>query len=284
VRAVTVPQRVSQSWGAGSIIERSSATVRLRASTLWVLLQFVSQCVASEVDICLGGKMSDWQYQRDGKASEPVSDVQLKALAEARVINASTLVWRPDFPNWKPIAETDFQYKSALQPPPLNAAFASPSQFQGQYRAVEGLSLFAYFTRALSKKYVDFEGRARRKEYWGYQLFYTLILLALLLVGLMLDFTVGGVTMEVEDDSVPMVTTTFLLLFILGTFLPSLAITVRRMHDIGVSGWIYLVALVPYIGGFVIFVMSVIPSQAGTNTYGRSPKEHEDLDVAAAFN
>jgi uncharacterized membrane protein YhaH (DUF805 family) len=228
--------------------------------------------------------MGDWQYQRDGKASEPVSDVQLKALAEARVINASTLVWRPDFPAWKPIAETDFQFKSSLQPPPLNAPFSSANYQQASYRAVEGLPLFAYFTRALTQKYVDFQGRARRKEYWGYQLFQFLAIMALMVIGLMLDFTVGGVTMDVKDDSVPTITVVLLILYVLGTFLPSLAITIRRMHDIGVSGWVYLVSFVPYIGGLVIFIMSLIASQVGTNSYGPSPKENENLDVAAVFS
>jgi uncharacterized membrane protein YhaH (DUF805 family) len=228
--------------------------------------------------------MSDWRYQRDGKASEPVSDIQLKALAEARVINSATRVWRPNFSDWKPIAETDFAYKSSLQPPPLNAPFATVSYPQTQFRAVEGLPLFAYFTRALSKKYVDFEGRARRKEYWGYQLFQFLAIMALMVIGLMLDFTVGGVSMDVEDDSVPVISVTFLVLYVLGTFLPSLAITIRRMHDIGVSGWVYLVSFIPYIGGLVIFVMSLVASQAGTNAYGPSPKENEGLDVASVFN
>jgi uncharacterized membrane protein YhaH (DUF805 family) len=228
--------------------------------------------------------MSSWQYQRDGRPSEPVSEEQLKALAEARAINASTLVWRPDFPDWKPIAETDFQYKTALQPPPVAASFASASTPPPSYRAVEGLPLFSYFKRALTQKYVDFQGRARRKEYWGYQLFSFLAICALLIIGFVLDVTVGGLSMDVEDDSVPVIATALLILYVLATFLPALAITIRRMHDIGVSGWVYLVAFIPYIGGLVIFVMSLIPSQIGTNTYGPSPKEDANLDVAAVFS
>jgi uncharacterized membrane protein YhaH (DUF805 family) len=228
--------------------------------------------------------MSDWQYQSNGKASEPVSDFQLKALAEAGVINAASLVWRPSFATWQPIAETDFQYKASLRPPPIGSGSRPQGFIANESRAVEGLSLFGYFQRGLSTKYADFQGRARRKEYWGYQLFYLLTMLALMLVGFLLDFTVGGVTMEPDDESVPTVTVGLVLLFILGTFLPTLAVTVRRLHDIGVSGWVYLISLVPYVGGLVIFVMTLVASQVGTNSYGPSPKENADLDVASVFN
>lgn len=239
--------------------------------------------------------MSDWQYQRDGQAAGPVSDLQLKALAEAGVVTASTLVWKPEFAQWMPLAQTDFPFKSAIQPPPAPAFPPQPtprplagnayqsSQYQPP-QSGQTLSLFGFFRRALTKKYVDFQGRARRSEYWGYQLFQFILIMGLIFLGLLLDFTVGGVTMDVEDDSFPIISTTFLIIYVLGTFLPSLAITVRRLHDVGISGWVYLVSFFPYLGGLVIFVITVIDSQKGTNNYGPSPKENLDMDVVDVFN
>lgn len=239
--------------------------------------------------------MSDWQYQHNGQAAGPVSDLQLKALAEAGVVNSATLVWKPEYSEWKALSQTDFPFKSVIGPPPVQVpasmAYAGstyqPQPFQqssGGFQNGQRLSLFGYFKRALTQKYVGFEGRARRSEYWGYQLFQFIAIMALIFLGLMLDFTVGGVTFEVADESLPYITATFLVLYILGTFLPSLAITVRRMHDVGISGWVYLVSLVPYIGGLVIFVISVIDTQVGTNAYGPSPKENVQQDMVEAFS
>jgi uncharacterized membrane protein YhaH (DUF805 family) len=233
--------------------------------------------------------MSDWQYQRDGQAAGPVSDLQLKALAEAGVVNAATLVWKPEFSEWKALAQTDFPFKSVVQPPPMAAPLYGNTYQQPQSSARpytssgQRLTLFGYFKRALTQKYVAFEGRARRSEYWGYQLFQFVAIMGFLVLGLILDFTIGGVTMEPGDESAPWITIIMLFLYILATFLPSLAITIRRMHDVGVSGWVYLVSFVPYIGGLVIFVITVIDSQVGTNAYGLSPKENTDMDVLAAF-
>jgi uncharacterized membrane protein YhaH (DUF805 family) len=233
--------------------------------------------------------MSDWQYQRDGQAAGPVSDLQLKALAEAGVVTAATLVWKPEYSEWKPLAQTDFPFKSVVQPPPVATPLYGNTYNRPAYSAQSGassgqrLTLFGYFKRALTQKYVGFEGRARRSEYWGYQLFQFIAIMGFLILGMILDVTIGGVSMDTQDDSVPYITLIMLVLYVIGTFLPSLAITIRRMHDVGVSGWVYLVSFVPYVGGLVIFVITVIDSQVGTNAYGLSPKENIDMDVLAAF-
>jgi len=58
---------------------------------------------------------------------------------------------------------------------------------------------------------------------------------------------------------------------VLATIVPSIAITVRRQHDIGLSGWFYLLILLPYLGGMIIFVFSLIPSQKHENKWGPVP-------------
>lgn len=105
------------------------------------------------------------------------------------------------------------------------------------------------------KNYATFAGRARRKEFWMFELF-SLIALVVLLI---LDFVVG---------------TYFVLygLYCVGIILPSLAVTVRRLHDLGKSGWWIFISLVPLIGGIWLLVLLVTDGTAGDNPYGPSPK------------
>lgn len=111
------------------------------------------------------------------------------------------------------------------------------------------------------RKYATFSGRARRSEYWYFALFIFLCLIALSV----LDGILG--TSSRRDG-------TGLLsgLFMLGILLPSLAVTTRRLHDIGRSGWWQLLNLLPFIGFIVLLVMLVKDSQPGDNAWGPSPK------------
>ena len=59
----------------------------------------------------------------------------------------------------------------------------------------------------------------------------------------------------------------------LAIIVPSLAVTVRRLHDVGRSGWWILISLIPLIGGIVIFVFMVLDSHEGENRFGPNPKE-----------
>ena len=62
-------------------------------------------------------------------------------------------------------------------------------------------------------------------------------------------------------------------LYALAVFIPMLAVSVRRLHDIGKSGWWYLVGFIPYIGALVLLVFFVKDSQPGENKWGANPKE-----------
>lgn len=111
------------------------------------------------------------------------------------------------------------------------------------------------------KKYAVFSGRARRKEYWYFTLFSTLISLALALI----DSQLGTFNSEAG---------TGLLggLYSLAVLIPGIAVSVRRLHDTDHSGWWLFLALVPCIGAIVLFVFTVTDSTPGTNEYGPSPK------------
>jgi len=105
---------------------------------------------------------------------------------------------------------------------------------------------------AALKKYAVFSGRAQRKEYWFFGLFNSLILLAL-----------GFVE---SDESV--LTT----LFALAVVTPSIAVTVRRLHDTGKSAWWLLIGLIPLVGNLILFFYMIEDSDVGQNAYGSDPK------------
>jgi uncharacterized membrane protein YhaH (DUF805 family) len=118
-----------------------------------------------------------------------------------------------------------------------------------------------WFIGAL-KKYATFSGRAQRAEYWYFILFYFLIYLGLA----MLDGLTGTFNAE---TGVGVLTA----IFSLATFLPYLAVGVRRLHDIGRSGWWLLIGIIPLIGVIVLIVFLVKDSEPGENLYGANPKE-----------
>ena len=68
-------------------------------------------------------------------------------------------------------------------------------------------------------------------------------------------------------------------IYTLAIIIPSIAVGVRRLHDIGRSGWWFLIALVPILGGIILLVFFVLDSKPGANEYGENPKE---MDEAAA--
>jgi uncharacterized membrane protein YhaH (DUF805 family) len=111
------------------------------------------------------------------------------------------------------------------------------------------------------KKYVDFSGRARRKEYWMFMLFHVIFVVAAVVVdNLMgLSFTEGAAGVVY-------------LFYVVATFLPSLAVSVRRLHDIGKSGWMILISLIPLIGSIWLIVLMVTEGEPNANQYGPNPK------------
>lgn len=130
------------------------------------------------------------------------------------------------------------------------------------------LGLFGYFRRCFTERFADFRTRARRKEYWSFVLFVTIGLVAVLSIGAGIDAALGNFD---NGDAFPLVFTVLAILFWLAIIVPGLAVTVRRLHDIGLSGWFVLLQLIPYIGGLIIFVMTVMPSQKNANKWGDVP-------------
>jgi uncharacterized membrane protein YhaH (DUF805 family) len=111
---------------------------------------------------------------------------------------------------------------------------------------------------AVLKKYAVFSGRARRSEYWFFFLFNFLIALVLGLIDEAVGFSL------------------FSLIYGLAVFVPGIAVSVRRLHDTGRSGWWLLLLLIPIVGPIVILIFMVLDSQPGDNLYGPNPKEAVD--------
>jgi uncharacterized membrane protein YhaH (DUF805 family)/cold shock CspA family protein len=151
--------------------------------------------------------------------------------------------------------------------PPRPAAPQHFGRFPADTGYAEPTGLWGYFRRALTEKYVTFSGRARRKEYWGYFLFWTISLVVVSILGMIADGAVGNL----DRNGGPLITMAVDGLFVLATFLPGLAITIRRIHDIGLSGWLYLLVFIPSIGALIIFVFTLIPSQKNENKWGPVP-------------
>ena len=114
--------------------------------------------------------------------------------------------------------------------------------------------------------YSKFEGRSRRSEYWWIQLFLVLTNLAVAAIDLAL--MEGDVDRFIANGGGGIVG----LIWILVTIVPALAVLVRRLHDTGKTGWWALIGFVPFVGAIVLFVFTVLDSDAGDNKYGDSPK------------
>lgn len=116
------------------------------------------------------------------------------------------------------------------------------------------------------KRYSEFGGRSRRREFWSFQLFSSLV--SGLLVSLITMSTVFRLVSEIN-----LIFTGLLAVYWFIMFIPSLAVTVRRLHDIGYSGWWILLLLLPYLGAFVLIVLMLLNGQRGVNAWGNDPKE-----------
>ena len=118
-----------------------------------------------------------------------------------------------------------------------------------------------WFLMAL-KKYAQFEGRSQRSEYWFFALFYILFAIAATLI----DVVTGSYDPQTGFGIVS-------VLLAIGLLIPSLSVSVRRLHDTNRSGWWLLICLIPLIGAIWFLVLTILDSSPGTNRFGVNPKE-----------
>lgn len=105
------------------------------------------------------------------------------------------------------------------------------------------------------QSYAVFRGRAQRAEYWFFFLFNLLISIGLAVIDAVLA-TAGALG----------------LIYALAVLIPGVAVTIRRLHDTGRSGWWLLIALVPVVGAIALLVFMALDSEPGPNDHGPNPK------------
>lgn len=130
------------------------------------------------------------------------------------------------------------------------------------------------------KKYADFQGRARRSEYW----LFTLLIFIVYVVFVILAGITGAMSNDTSQVN-PFASVIFLLfgVIMLGLIIPSIAVTVRRLHDTDRSGFWIFISFLPFVGGIWLFVLTVLDGTPGTNKFGPDPKGRGDSDVARTF-
>lgn len=106
------------------------------------------------------------------------------------------------------------------------------------------------------KDYATFTGRARRAEYWMFTL-----------VNIIIAVVLAVLATQLESLSI------LYMLYSLAVLIPGIAVSIRRMHDIGKSGWMILLGFIPIVGVIILIVMFCGDSQPGDNEYGPNPKE-----------
>ena len=114
------------------------------------------------------------------------------------------------------------------------------------------------------KQYFDFSGRARRKEYWMFVLFNVIISIVLAII----DISIGTFSEESRIGILGGI-------YALAVLFPGLAVSIRRLHDIGKSGWYYLVAFIPLVGAIILLVWFCTEGMPESNEWGEDPKKDE---------
>lgn len=125
------------------------------------------------------------------------------------------------------------------------------------------LGFIENFKNCVVHKYADFEGRASRGEYWHFMLIYQLIVAIIL-------FICAAISCVIPVSGTTGVSLGLVILFVLsiGFIIPGVAVAVRRLHDVGWSGWPILLALVPFVGIPVVLILMALPGKTVSNRFG----------------
>ncbi len=133
------------------------------------------------------------------------------------------------------------------------------------------------------RRYAEFTGRSRRREYWLFVLFYLLVLMVIeaifgtpteVITSHPLGF--GVISYGVIANGTGTMVGNLFWLF---SLVPGLAVTVRRLHDIDRSGWWLLLLVVPFLGWFTLFIFYCLDGTSGSNRFGPDPKARGVVDV-----
>ena len=140
------------------------------------------------------------------------------------------------------------------------------------------------------RRYFDFGGRARRTEFWLFTLFVAFGYFVIVFGWSLALGVTGGSPSSAFDDpdffdgigAIPVAV--LMLMWLLATIIPGIAVTVRRLHDAGITGWIYLVLVitgffVPFLPNIAWLILMMIPGTKGANAYGNDPRGGISVEV-----
>ena len=150
---------------------------------------------------------------------------------------------------------------------------------QPLYNASFGQAVKRFFT-----KYATFRGRASLSEYWWAALFNALVaIVASILLAISIAATAGQQMQQQTDPETwrpaPLTVVLIVLLsaYALAVLIPSIAVAVRRLHDANYSGWFYLLSLVPGVGGLIILIFMVLPTQPQGARFDARPRPPQPM-------
>lgn len=118
-----------------------------------------------------------------------------------------------------------------------------------------------YFLNPM-KKYATFSGRASRKEFW----MFTAAIIAIYIVSAIIGAILGAISIYLE-----IIISVLQGIFSLAIMIPTIAIGIRRLHDINKSGWMYLLNIIPFVGGIIVLIFMCLPGTVGPNRFGNDP-------------
>lgn len=121
-----------------------------------------------------------------------------------------------------------------------------------------------WYKKVVFENYANFSGRARRSEYW----WFILANMIIAVIAMIIDNVAGINFGQIPYGPV-------YVLYALAVFIPGLAVSVRRLHDVGKSGWFYFIVLIPLVGAIWLLVLFLSEGQQVENQYGPNPKAIE---------
>lgn len=204
-----------------------------------------------------------WHYTKNDDEFGPINLSELMQLFLNGDLEANEEVWREGMANWEPASQVTqlrscFQARSP-QDIEINAVSTNGSSSRSQRRSRSNPKKNEdnpfYWYGAVWKQFVNFNGRARRKEYW----YFTLCNLIVMILLNVVSFLIGDYNGVLGN------------LYTLAILLPGLGVLARRLHDTGRSGWWILIGLVPIVGFIVLLVFLVQEGDSGENQYGDDP-------------
>lgn len=137
-------------------------------------------------------------------------------------------------------------------------------------KSEQNYNVIDWWKKVFLGNYANFDGRARRAEYWYFTLGNIIILIPL--------YVLMIISAVAESEILMILSTILLVVFCLAIIIPSIAVTVRRLHDTNKSGWYYLLTLIPLLS-LVVLIFTIIEGDKGENDYGKDPKDFSDDEI-----